>query len=93
MFTSADDNYELRSIKCLVEEPTARGPMTGQKSANCGFKGPQRAFRYVLHRCGLSRAQTKELKFAARLYLIERILADLRANVPKGDHHAEVHAD
>ena len=53
--------------------------MIPQKQANCGFKGPQRVFRYLLHRLGLTRAHTKELKFAMRLYMIERVLADLRA--------------
>ena len=61
--------------------------MVPQKQANCGFKGAQRAFRYILHRCGLSRAQTKELKFAMRMYLVERAIADLRACSPRGDRH------
>eukprot|EP00966_Prymnesium_polylepis_P313414 7242272-Prymnesium_polylepis.2 len=71
------------------KDPIANGPMKSQKVADCFFKGPQRAFRHVLHRCGLTREQAKELKFAMRLLVIERCIADLRACAPNDDLHVE----
>ena len=87
MCMSLDDGRELRIMR--DKDPLANGAMKAQKKADCWFKGPQRAFRYALHRCGLSREQAKEVKFAIRLLVMERSIADMRASAPHADAHVE----
>jgi hypothetical protein len=66
MCTKVDGHMEQN--KQLAKDPKSNCPMSGQKGADCWFKGPQRAFRYLLYRSGLNKKQARELKVHPHLH-------------------------
>ncbi len=69
--------------RAVRDSPDLQGwPSTGQRGDTCGYRGPVKAFQYVLRRYGFSKADIKEVTLAQRLFYVAKVgeeLAEIRA--------------
>ena len=57
--------------RAVRDSPDLQGwPSTGQRGDTCGYRGPVKAFQYLLRRYGFSKADIKEVTFAQRLFFV-----------------------
>jgi hypothetical protein len=57
--------------RAVRDSPDLQGwPSTGQRGATCGYRGPVKAFQYLLRRYGFSKTDIKEATFAQRLFFV-----------------------